>query len=209
MVTNNYLSLYAPSSVMRCVKCGKAAEEKSIAACKNCFVKIIEKRVRKEIRINRLFRKGDRVALIDDKSAEAKVSGFMIKSILGNLPMEFSVKKADYHLGKLSGGKSDKVIIPWCADLESEYLLSCVFENKNPEHLGHFMKGGKMYIKLLLPLIRREVEEFARIKGLRYYKKKKKSQAMKMLDTLETEYPDIKFGVLRSSRELKRSLDGK
>lgn len=161
---------------MKCVKCGKKAELKvqNLDACKKCFIKIIEKRVRKEIRINRLIEKNDKILIIDDGSAEAKSAIFILSKILKDLPVNIEAKKKQYELGEKVSGNYNKVLIPGNCDKEGEYFLSCVFHNKKMPFLGHFTLGKKQYLKIFLPVLEKEVRIYADIQKLKYKSKKKK-----------------------------------
>jgi hypothetical protein len=187
--------------LMKCVKCSKEDKILELGACSRCFAEIVEKRVRKEVRQNSLLEKGDNLILVDDASAQAIVSSYLIENAF-SLPLTIKKANSKFKIGKEFKGR--KVIIPWDADMEGEYLLSCVFENKKPRYLGHYVKGT-FYIKLLLPLTSREVIAYARLKNLKF-SEKKGSAISELLNRLEDEYPETKFSLLKSSKELKKDL---
>ena len=190
--------------IMNCVKCGKSGEVKvqNLVACEKCFLKIIEKRVRKEIRLKKLIRKNDKILIINDGTAEFFVSEYLLKNIIKDLPVEITSSKQDYKLGDIVNGDYNKLIIPWNADKEDEYFLENIFSNQKSKYWGHFIIKEKTYIKLLLPVLQAEVEIFAKIKGLKF-KTRKKTNISNMLDKLEKEYPEVKFSLLKSSQELQ------
>ena len=189
---------------MKCVKCSKSGEVKvqNLVACEKCFLKIIEKRVRKEIRLKKLIRKKDRILIINDGTAEFFVSEYLLKNIIKDLPVTITISKQDYNLGDIITGNYNKIIIPWNADKEDEYFLENIFSNQKSKFAGHFIIKEKTYIKLLLPALQAEVEIFVKIKGLKF-KTRKKTKISDMLDKLEKEYPEVKFSLLKSSQELK------
>ncbi len=191
---------------MNCVKCKNQATVKvqNLDACNECFVKIIEKRVRKELRLNKLIKKNDRIFLIDDDSAEFHVSNYLLPRIIKDLPVTITTKKTSFELGKEVKEICDKVIIPWNADKEDEYFLNCVFNNKEMPYLGHYKIKSKTYVKLLRPVLHSEVQTFAKIKKFKYKKQNTRSSISEMIDELETEYPEIKFSLLKSSREITK-----
>lgn len=188
---------------MKCVKCNKDAEISlpNLNACRKCFEKIIEKRVRKEIRINVLIEKNDKLLFIDDGSAESKVSDYLVKKIIKGLPVSCASKKLKYTLGKKIAGDFSKAVIPWNTDKEGDYLLSGVFENKKIKFLGNFTIGGKTYIKPLLHVLHEEAVLFARGKGFEFSEEK---IAPGMLEELEKEYPEIKFSLMKSAEEIAK-----
>ena len=189
---------------MKCVKCGKLGKVKvqNLIACENCFLKIIEKRVRKEIRLKKLIRKNDRILIINDSTAEYFVSEYLLENIIKDLPVKITLSKQNYKLGDVISGEYDKIIVPWNADKEDEYFLKNIFENQEAKYTGHYRIKDKTYIKLLLPVLQAEIEIFAKIKGLKF-KTRKKTKISEMLDKLEKEYPEVKFSLLKSSQELQ------
>ena len=192
---------------MKCVKCKKNAtiHLPNLHTCEKCFQRIIEKRVRKEIRIKSLIKKNDKILLIDDNSAESKVSFYLLKQIIKGLPVTIKVRKMKYTLGQEVKG-FDKVIIPWNTDKEGDYFLSNVFENKKMNYLGHYRIKKTTYVKLLLHVLREEAEIFAKIKNFQHKNFYEKTIASEMLGKLEKEYPEVKFSLLKSTEELKKSI---
>jgi len=189
---------------MKCVKCGKLGKIKvqNLTACESCFLKIIEKRARKEIRLKKLIRKNDNILIINDGSAEYFVSEYLLKKIIKDLPIKITTKKQKYELGDSVSGAYNKIIVPWNADKEDEYFLKSIFENQDLKYRGHYKIKSKLYIKLLLTVLQAEVEIFAKIKGLKI-KARKKTNIGIMLDELEKEYPEMKFSLLKSFQELQ------
>ena len=89
--------------------------------------RIIEKRVRKEIRINKLISKNDTILIIDDGSYKFKISQKLLKNIVQDMPVTIEIKKTKYILGDNFDSKWNKIIIPWNLDDENEYFLTSVF----------------------------------------------------------------------------------
>jgi tRNA(Ile)-lysidine synthase TilS/MesJ len=193
---------------MKCVKCsGKATIHlDNLNACNGCFQKIVQKRVRKEIRISKLIEKNDKVLIIDDGSAEAKLIPPLLKEILKDLPVFIDIKKSKYELGTEIKGKHNKVIIPWNADKEGEYLLNCFFEGKKPKYLSHVILKEKTYSKPFIHVMHKEIIEFCKIRKIKFKESKTCSMASEMIDKLQKEYPEITFSLVRSSEELKKII---
>ena len=84
--------------------------------------RIIEKRVRKEIRINKLISKNDTILIIDDGSYKFKISQKLLKNIVQDMPVTIEIKKTKYILGDNFDSKWNKIIIPWNLDDENEYF---------------------------------------------------------------------------------------
>jgi hypothetical protein len=192
---------------MECAKCKKIAEIKvqNLDFCLSCLEKIIIKRIRKEVRESKFFEKNDSILIIDDGTKEAKVTIYLMKHLLGDMPVKIEIRKQKYSLGDKVKGRHTKVIIPWNADMEGVYFLDSIFSGKKSDLRGNFTLGKKTYIKLLMPVLSFEIEGLAKAKRLQYIiiKQKKQTSGALMLDKLETEYPEIKFSVLKSSGELR------
>jgi len=187
--------------LMKCVKCGRSASVRvqNLNTCEACFIKIIEKRVRKELRINKLIEKNNRVLIIDDGTASSKVAQYMLPRIIKDMPIILRLKQIRYSLGAKIKGMYDKIILPWSVDQENEYFLSCIFQNKKPKYLGHYTLGSKKYVKMLLPLLESEIKLFAKINNLEFHKQAKSSYTQ-LLNKLESFSPELKFSLLKASR---------
>ncbi len=192
---------------MKCVKCNAQAtiHLENLDVCRGCFQKIIQKRVRKEIRIKKLIEKDDIILLIDDGSAEAKLSIYLLKETI-NLPVKIDVKKKSYMLGEEIKGKYTKIVIPWNADKEGEYLLNCFFEKEKPEYLMHFRIKTKTYLKPLVHVMHKEIAEFCKIKDFKFTEKKYVTAGSDMINKLQKEYPEITFSLVKSAEELKKVI---
>jgi hypothetical protein len=192
---------------MDCIKCGKKATISlpNLNACNGCFLKIIDKRVRKEIRINELIRSNDKILIIDDGSCQAKLSIFLLKEIIKDPTVNIKIKKEKFDLGKESEGDYTKIVIPWDADKEADYFFCSVLENSKAKYLGHYTLKNRIYLKILLHVLHQETELFCKLKKIEYKKTKKKADLMsRMIGRLEKEYPEIKFGLIKSSEEAKK-----
>src|SRR3989344_953804 len=76
-----------------CIKCRKIKELVSLphikSFCRGCFAEMIEKRIRKYVRMNKIFRKGDNILIIDE------LSFFLVKSIIKELPADIFLKNIE------------------------------------------------------------------------------------------------------------------
>lgn len=187
---------------MKCIRCKKEADVRlpNLSACTSCFEKIIEKRIRKEIRQNSLIEKNDSILIVDDSSAESAVMIYLIDGILKDLPVKISIRKQKYSIGDEIKGNFSKIIIPWNTDKEGNYLISGVFENKKLKYLGNFRIKTKTYIKPLLHVLHEETAIFAKNRRLEF---SDKHEGEDILDSLEKEYPEIKFSLMKSAERIK------
>lgn len=192
---------------MKCVKCSKDATMDSGAnpLCNNCFVQVIQKRIRKEIRTNKLFSKADKILIIEDDSVNSAVSKYLIDTILDKLPCEIKTKKQKFEIGKSVNTKSDKIVVPWNMDMECVYFLENIFMNRTGKFIGNYSIGKKLNIKLLLNVCEKDIIKFAEIKELKFKKNPdKKTQIGFFLDSLETDHPETKPSLLKSAQLLKK-----
>ncbi len=186
----------------RCAKCSKPAKvnlKTSGDYCNSCFLKVIEKRVRKDMRLNKWIEKNDKILFVDDNSKEAKVGDYLLKSIIKGLPVKITKRKS-----ASNASKYDKIILPWSLDMEVEEKLGLIFSKipKIPKKQQQKkMKEEKKEIRLLRGLLDKEIEIFAKLKKFKC-KKGSKSKLQKMVDKLEERYPGCKFSVLNSMKLL-------
>lgn len=189
---------------MKCAKCKKKATitlKCTPPVCNTCFVKIIEHRVRKETRMKKVFKKHDKLLILDDGSKEARVSIYIMESIAKDMPIMVVEKKVKNTNADIKDyckkNKINKIIIPWNADDEVELFVDSIFNKKK-------LKKDKR-IKLLRNILDKEVETFANIKGLRYRKsKKKRTEIAKFLEDAEKRYPGTRFSLVKAMDSMSR-----
>ncbi|GAF92620.1 unnamed protein product, partial [marine sediment metagenome] len=160
---------------MKCHFCHKKAVIKDIDKfyCKNCFARVIEKRVRKYLRINKVIRKNDKLLVFDN------VSLWFLKKIIKDPSIKIVFKKLKPELSKVfenkkiktlaKSKKANKIVLPWTADDEISLFLKAIFSNKKPKNLGQIQS----YVKLFKVITEQELVMFSKIKKLGYKEKKK------------------------------------
>ena len=111
---------------MKCQKCLR----KSIInipylpkLCQKCFARIVEKRLRKYTRINRLFKKDDNVIAVGDLPI------YFMKQLSKDLPLNIKIAKT---IPKPKKGW--KIVIPWTLDDENNQFLENLFLKKKIEN---------------------------------------------------------------------------
>ena len=183
MKVDNNLNTLLFLIVMKCLHCKKkVAINLSYLPplCRFCFSHVIEKRIRKHIRINSLFRSGDVVVTNNN------LCFYLLKKIIKN-PRVKIVKK--------SSQKKAKIVIPWTTDDEIADFLENLFVNKKRKKTKE--------IKLLIRITDKEAILFAKNKNINYSPRKKKKQILHMLDKMEKKYPETRFSLLKSVDELE------
>jgi hypothetical protein len=180
---------------MKCYLCSKAAiikQHKGRAICDGCFSRLIEKRIRKYTRLNKIFRPNDRVLIIGD------LSKYFVESIAKDMPIKvFSLAKFDKNFVKKNN--INKIIVEWTVDDEDNLFLKDLF-------LGQGMKSMKSSISLLSVITDKEAKLFAKIKKLKFKENKKNKDVQKFLDDMEKKDPGAKFRLLKNREFLKRIL---
>jgi hypothetical protein len=184
---------------MVCIKCKKKKKVINVAnirsVCENCFSTIIEKRVRKRIRLNKLFRKGDRILITD------KLSLFLVKNIIKDLPVKLFFKKTDDINNKsikkfIEKNKIKKLVVKWTLDDELYVYLRNIF-------FGERRKGPKQ-ITVLKGLTDSEAIMFSKINKIQFKPNKKDKEIEGMFDRLEKKYPEIRYSLSKSILQLKK-----
>ena len=121
---------------MKCYLCSKTAkiqQQKGRAVCDECFIRLIEKRIRKYTRLNKIFRPKDRILV------KGQLSKYFVESITKGLPIKIVHKK------------SNKFVVDWTADDEANLFLENLF-------LGEKIRQDKKQIKLLKVITDKEAK---------------------------------------------------
>ncbi len=196
-----------------CIKCKRDKAEIALAhlpgcMCRQCFIDIVEKRVRRNSRINEYFSKGDDIVFLDDGSANSAVSWYFLERFTEHRSPKIRKERVD-EMDDVFGTRrnraveallkkypSSKLVLPVNADNEAELFLG------EMAGMGH-KKPCPRLIKLVKCLSQKEVEMFARLKGFKYSGSSISDSSIKrMLDRLELESPDIKFALIKSLEEI-------
>ena len=172
---------------MKCYLCGgksRFKQQKGRSICNSCFCRLLEKRVRKYARLNKLFKKGDRILVKGD------VNKYFVESILKDLPVKLFFKK---------NNNINKVVVEWTLDDEINEFVKALFLNKKVK------KAGKTDVRLLKVLTDEEVKKFAKINKIKFKPNKKDKAVQEFLDNVEAKHPNIKYNLLKNIDNLKHS----
>jgi len=205
---------------MKCAVCRKKSSVKleyMPALCKECFCKIIEKRIRKHVRINKIFSKNDRIYV------KGPLCRYLVKSIIKDLPVKYTNKNPN------------KIVLPYTADDACVDFLKSVFSNKSIKTKGrrdiklakanlwlskgeikqtqkqtHQIGAGlwdtnkthQKKVKLLLPITDEEASLFAKFKHLNFKPSKKDKEIQTLLNRIQERYPETKFSLVKSYEKI-------
>ncbi|MBD3354513.1 hypothetical protein GF361_00850 [Candidatus Woesearchaeota archaeon] len=183
---------------MKCYLCGgngDIKQQKGRSVCKACFCRLLEKRIRKHARVNKLFSKDDRILVTGD------VNKYLVKSILKDLPVKlFFKRKEDKKFIKEKN--INKVVVEWTMDDENNRFMKGIFNDESYE------KMPEKYVKLLIAVTDDEIKKFAEIKKLDFKENKKDKDVQGLLDKVEKKHPNIKYNLLRNIKGLNKLTDG-
>jgi hypothetical protein len=140
------------------------------------FSRIIEKRVRKYTRVNKLFRKGDRILAKDD------VSGYFVRKIIKELPV------------KIVNDGADKVAQIWTADDEINWFFMDI--------LGKAEKQDAKLVKMFLWVTDEELEKYCRSNGIMFKRRDKDKAIQKFIDDISLKHTDSKHKIIRNLEKL-------
>lgn len=139
---------------------------------------MIEKRIRKYARLNKIFKKNDVILVKDD------VSLHFIKRIIKNLPVKI-VRK----------GKCNKIACMWTADDEINDFFTRMISKK--------YKSDKKNVKMFLLVTDDELEKYCRINGIQLARNKKDKAVMDLVDKISLKHPDSKHKLIKSFGRLQ------
>jgi len=169
---------------MNCKNCNKQAT--ALDLCETCFTKMIEKRIRKYLRINKFIEKNDKVIAVGN------VTYHLLKSIFDKLPLNITQVEV-----QPKETKGVKIVIPWTLDHENHYFLQNFIDDKPKP----FLKSN--LIKLLLPITDVEAQLYAKIKKLNYTPMKQ-DKYTQLFTILEPKYQSVRYAFSTSVSEFKK-----
>ncbi len=189
---------------MKCINCknrGNIRIQTGIGMYRSCFLKIAEKRVRKEVRTKKIFRKNDSIIVLDNKSCKAKVTASILKSILKDLPVRIKIVST---LAEADEKAGNKIVVPWSLDDENRELIERIFFDKKPSEKNNT-------IKLLKDLSDEEIRMIAEIKKLKCeekFEEKAENDLIKnKLEEFHQKYPATRFALAKTGKALKEYMD--
>lgn len=149
----------------------------------------MEKRIRKNARVNKLFSRGDRILVLSD------ISEYLLKGIIRGLPVKiFKRKRAEKEFIKVN--KINKIVASWTMDDEIASFLKNFF-------CGEKEKEDRKTVKLLKVVGDKELLEFSKINGIRFVPNKKDKELGRMIEHMTKKYPDTKEKLLNSAVSLE------
>ena len=181
-------------------KCAKESCDKKAAAeglCRSHFFELVERRAKEAIRGIGWLKKGEKVLVVNDGTAAGVASEYLLKKVVGGLPLKITVRRK---LGQAGSAKGfDRIVMPYSIDDKIEMFLRRMFENKK-------LKKGNKELWLVEHLANDEIEQFLTLKNLKF-RQKKKSKLGLLLDKLEQRLPKTRFALARASETFRKLLE--
>ena len=189
---------------MKCVQCGKRKATVFLAhlnhVCLNCAVHLIEKRIRKYVRMNRLIQRNDIIWTTDalaEKITKGIVQDMPVKWLKRKEKVENILKMTKKVKECIKKNRIQKIIIPWTADDEAAAFLKRALENSPRKEMD----------RRIVPLLVRVTDQEAAILS-KYHKaafspNKGNEEIKSMLDRMEERYPETKFSLLKSAEKIR------
>ena len=159
----------------------KNKEFRHLKACKAGFCRAIEKRVRKNLRLNKTFKKGDIIGVDDD------LSYYFVNSAVSGLPVKVFRKKVN---------GATKTIKQWTADDEINHFFKQMFYGKQIKM--------KKFISVLRVITDDEALKFAEIKGIKFKPNKKDKKVYDFVEAMQKKYPDTKSKLTKSIETINK-----
>ncbi len=179
---------------MKCYLCGGKGDikqQKGRSICETCFCRLLEKRIRKHARVNKLFKKDDRIMVIGE------INKYFVRSILKDLPVKlFFKEKEDKKF--IEQKDINKVVVRWTMDDENNKFMKSIFSDEVYEEMP------EKYVRLLSAATDDEIKKFAEIKNIEFKKNKKDQDVQWFLDKVEKKHPNIKYNLLRNIKQLNK-----
>jgi hypothetical protein len=196
---------------MTCVKCKKTAipdvEYAGNHYCNSHFLELMEKRVRKNLRVNQLIDVNKEYVLFDDLTSEAKVTEYFLNKIFKGY-LKLKIVKSPLKIVNEKNNKNDKtkksaikgkeLIIPTNLDEQVLLFLDNFLKNKKATKKDNKNKSNEIFP--LEVLMQKEIELICRILKIKFYPRVKKD----ILDELEKRYPGTKFSLFQSKMNLAK-----
>ena len=165
---------------MKCELCKKEATiNLNKHFCNKCFFRVIQKRIRKYVRMNKLFKPKDKLVIKDELTYN------IIKDITKDMPLTIKRQKTP----------KAKIITKWTMDDEINVFLNNFLLNKPTKKTT--------YIKPLIIITDKEATTLAKIKKIRFIPNKK-TELWKAIDKFSEKYPDTKYNLIKSIKALNK-----
>ena len=177
---------------MKCLKCDNTAEIQfpNGDLCPSCFLEILTNRIKKDVRQNIPFKKGEKVLVF------GKITNSFLKRIVGALPLDITTSNKRFGEDVNDFSSYDKVVIPWTADDEA-LLFYTEITKKNPR-----LNKNKLIVELFRTVLDDELIKAAKILKIKIKLKSKRKE----LEKIHKKFPNSIFGLRKSAEEFMKAV---
>lgn len=181
---------------MKCLKCNNEASipYPNGDLCSDCYIELLVNRIKKDVRTQAPFKKDEKVLVF------GKLTKIFLDKIIENLPLKIEESKSKYSKDVLNKDfkEYDKIVLPWTSDDEAEMFYSEMTSNKPDfNKMGH-----SKFIKLFKSVLERELITASKILNIEF----EPQERNKDLEKINKKYPSAKYGLVKSSEEIKKAL---
>ncbi len=183
-------------SITKCLTCNNQGKIKlshtKAPYCNNCFIKYIEKRVRKDLRLGKYFKPNDTIYLFNDNTKEYFVTKFFLEEIFHKNLKIREIKKLN------SAPKEGIIILPWNLDRELN-IKFIEFTSKNMVNAKN--QSSITTVKLLKSVLEEEIIKLCKLKKfpIRNYELKNE-----LIEKINREFPETKFSMMNAFEEMDK-----
>lgn len=170
---------------MKCYVCGGKGNLKHLDRniCKKCFLKNIEKRVKKHLG-RKLFKKNDKILVVGE------IEGFLLVKAIKDLPVKLTFRKK---IPK-NTNNFDWLVVGNAMDEINKNFLEELFKGKLK-----LSKPKRKIVNLLESLTEEEIKLYAKLRKISYSGKKSKG----LLEKLKN-YKELKYNLYKNIKELRK-----
>jgi hypothetical protein len=199
---------------MKCGNCGKKEGKIFLIYlkkyfCNSCFIKIMRKRINRNIKNYQMFSKNDNLFFIFDGSAKSVVCFFHVFNLLSSMrninfyivPTKNSLRianeiKRKYGIVILNKPKKNsKIVLSECLEDTCEKIIK-LFVEHDKKVIDDIRPVNKNFVKPLFNIPMNELEIYAKLKNYKYMKTKEELKYVKRLEKVEEMRPGLKFSLV-------------
>ena len=174
----------------KCKSCGKGKAFAYLDSliCSKCFIRLIEKRVKKSL--GKVFSKEDKVLVVGD------LADYFVSLIMKGFPIKIVKRKK--MPGSLAG--FDKVVVEMTMDDIDAGFLSEFFGSKFK------LKTNKKMIRILQSITDEEAVRFAKIKKIKFEADDSNKVVKEFLIKISKKHPEVRYNLLKNVKEVEKIL---
>ncbi len=174
----------------KCYLCGVTKTFKHLDrfVCNRCFVRLIEKRVKKGL--SRVFSKDEAVLVIGD----------LAEYFFDLIMKDFPIRKIKRKKIPVDVSKFDRVVIEETMDDVDAEFLSGFFS------AGFKIKKDGKIIKILQSITDEEAVWFAKIKKINFKLSDKNKTIKEFLKKISVKHPEVRFNLLKNVKEMEKII---